>query len=137
MTEREFHAARRMFFVRHGTVVVAPDTHPYTHAEWIMGMLGEATGREWLRQYTRGYYLDKRLVLYKGEDFSHRVDVVDVVPALDLFHRMYGVDEVGFGATPGPTQPWEPKVLKVAADYTMFAATVIAGQRFLENLRKK
>lgn len=117
MTEHEFHAARRMFVVNKGTVLVAPAGLPVTHVEWLADVLGSDEARAWVRNHPRGYVLGDRLVIYRGEDFSPMCDAGDLLAALDTFDRMMPgvIKVVGRGAVPGPGQPWEPKHLHDAA----------------------
>ena len=115
MTEQEFHSARQMFFVKDGTVLIAPKGYPYTHFEWLVGLFGSTeVAHEWIANYVRGYVYDKRFVAYTGTDFSHRVNHKDVAIALKAFQ---GIEEVGFGVIKGTTQPWEPKVLYDLEEY--------------------
>jgi len=118
MTEHEFHAARRMFCVYDGTVLVAPAGWPVTHFEWLSSMLGTEEAHAWIRNHPRGYVLGDRLVIYKGENFSPLCASTDLMAALDLFSRMMPdtIKVVGRGAIPGPEQPWEPKHLHDATE---------------------
>lgn len=121
MTEKEFHAARRMFFIfRGGDVLVAAKGDVRTHIEWLSSLFGSEEGTALLKNCTRGYVFGNRMVVYKGEDFSHWVDHQDVIHALDLFDRVTegGIEEVGVGAVYSPdVQPWPPRVTHDAKSY--------------------
>jgi len=116
MTVDEFHAARRIFAVKDETVLVGPENHPYTHTEWLMSLLGPDMGREWIAANLRGYVYNGRIVVYVGE-FSHRVDHQQVLAAIAVMSKLYPLTEVGFGAVPGPNQPWEPKTVLPLNEY--------------------
>jgi len=111
MTEQEFHSARQMFFVKDGTVLVAPKGYPYTHFEWIASTFGTEAAHDWIENRVRGYVHNERLVAYTGTDFSHRLNQKDVLAAVNFFEKTEEIKEVGFGAVKGTTQPWEPRVL--------------------------
>lgn len=121
MTEQEFHAARRMFIIfRGGDVLVATKGDQRTHIEWLASLFGSEEAQAFITNCTRGYVLDNRMVVYKGE-FSHWVDHVDVIHALDMFHRMTegGITEVGCGAVfERGVMPWPPKVVHNAENYS-------------------
>lgn len=120
-SEQEFHAARRMFIVfGDGDVLVATKGDVRTHFEWLACLFSSDTAHDMIRLYTRGYVLGNRLVVYKGEDFSHWVSHSAVIHALDLFDRMTegGITEVGVGAVyEKGVQPWPPKVVHDAKQY--------------------
>lgn len=119
--EQEFHAARRMFIVfRGGDLLLATKGDVRSHLEWLASLFGVEQARAYVKNCTRGYALGNRVVVYKGEDFSHWVDHYDVVHALDTFDRMTegGIKEVGIGATyEKDVQPWPPRTVYAAADY--------------------
>lgn len=121
-TEHEFHATRRMFIIfQGGDVLVATKGDVRTHFEWLASLFGSEEARAFIKNCTRGYVLGNRLVVYKGEDFSHWVSHTDVMHALDLFDRMTegGITEVGVGAVYAKdVQPWPPKLLLPASEYT-------------------
>lgn len=120
MTEQEFHAARRMFFVfLEGDVLVATTGDTRTHFEWLASLFGSEQAHTMIKTQTRGYVLGNRMVVYKGEDFSHWINHVAAIHALDLFDRSTegGITEIGIGAVPGKTQPWEPRTVYPAEDY--------------------
>jgi len=118
MTEREFHAARRMFAAHQGTVLVAPAAYPVSHVEWLIDLFGTDKADTWMQHRNRGYVLGNRLVAYRGLDFSPKVIFNDLVAALDVFERMAPgvITEIGLGAVPGPVIPWEPKFLTTPAE---------------------
>lgn len=141
MTEVEFHRRRRMFAVRAGTVLVAPPGTAESHTEWLYGLLGVDAGRVAMADWVRGYALEGGLVAYKGDDFSHRLDLADVAAAVRLFAERrtpagaMGLDWVGLGAVPGTGQPWRPRVrltiveflLKASRHTAAGAAKAVAG----------
>lgn len=109
MTEQEFHKARRMFIVCDGTVLVAPPGDSRTHFEWLATLFGSDEAHAWIKNHTRGYVLDNRLVAYVGDNFSHWVNHGSVLAAFDLFSHLFGttvITEIGLGAEPGIGQPW-------------------------------
>lgn len=114
MTEEEFHRARRMFCVKDGTVLVAPLGICDSHIGWLSSIFGVQRAGEMIKHNVRGYVLGERIVTYMG-DFNHRVYHEDVICALDVLGA--GIKEIGFGAVPGPTQPWEPKILYSIEEY--------------------
>lgn len=123
MTEFEFHVTRRMFAARSGNLLVAPPGCPYSHYEWLCGLIGLEAAREWMRDAVRGYRLGPRVVAYRGADFSGRVPlqiVLDVCRVLAALSDL-PVTEVGLGAVPGSGQPWLPRTL---LPFTAFAARV-------------
>lgn len=109
MTEFEFHTSRRMFAVTdHGTFV-AEEGDSRTHYEWLVSRLGAGPVESRFKDTTRGYVLDRRLVAYKGNEFSRWVDWRDVIKALDELDRLgIEVDRVGLGIRTGAEnqQPW-------------------------------
>ncbi len=122
-TEAAFHLARRMFATMDGTVLIAPANCPMSHYEWLGAVVGGTLRDTWMMDATRGYALDGRLVAYRGLDFLHRVDVQAVVQLIMVMEPLCGiVHEVGFGAIPGPTQPWKPKKLYASEDFLRQAA---------------
>lgn len=108
MTEAEFHAARRMFVVKNGTVLIAPAGCPLTHVEWLSDLFGIELAGMMIEKNVRGYALNGRMVVYVG-DFSHRVNHHDAVAALEVIEKLMPISEIGFGAVYGKEQPWEPK----------------------------
>lgn len=127
MTEEEFHRRRRMFAVRAGTVLVAPPETVESHAEWLYSLLGVDAGRAAMADWVRGYVLEGGLVAYKGDDFSHRLDLADVAAAVRLFAERrtaaggMGLDWVGLGAKPGTGQPWQPRVRLTVMEFLLKA----------------
>ena len=122
MTEKEFHSTRRMFFVKDGTVLIAPEQYPYTHFEWISSNFGVELAHEWIEKYVRGYFHNGRLVAYVGINFapvsdSHRVNHKDLLAAIDVFEKLVEIKEIGLGAIQDTKQPWEPKVLYDLEEY--------------------
>ncbi len=107
MTQEEFKSKRRMFAVKDRTVLIAPEWYPYSHIEWLGEVLGYDVAQEWVKNHTRGYILDERVVAYRGEDFSHRIDHRDFKAILDVVAKIFNIKEVGFGAI--PSSPWEPR----------------------------
>jgi hypothetical protein len=135
MTEQEFHAARRMFFVStSGGVMIAGEGDPRSHFEWLAGMVGTTMAHEMYALWTRGYYLNGRVVAYKGQDFEHWINHEGLVEAIKVFDKLYGhvdhlpnggkfvggVKEVGIGidkTCDRSRQPWEPKILIPVDEY--------------------
>lgn len=117
MTETEFHQARRMFAVlADRTVLVAPREVAQTHAEWLLGALGTAGAEDVIERRVRGYVLGTRLVAYRGPQFSHHVNKIDLGAAVAVLAAVYPVAEVGLGAVRGPSQPWAPRHVLALAD---------------------
>lgn len=121
-TEYEFHSTRRMFIIfQGGDVLVATKGDVRTHFEWLASLFGSDEARAFIKSCTRGYVLGTRMVVYKGEDFSHWVSHTDVMHALDLFDRMTegGIREIGIGVVYAKdVQPWPPKTLVAVNEYT-------------------
>lgn len=130
MTEREFHAARRMFAAHKGTVLVCRPGHPATHFEWFIDVLGNVPRAEmWMTLATRGYVLGDRLVAYKGATFDHWVDHHDLLAALTLLDTNgTTIQTVGLGAKAGPENPWPARVEMSKVDYLAALAQRKAGQ---------
>lgn len=120
MTEAEFHGKRQMWADKNGHFVLAPTGYPYSHFEWFCGLFGLEHARHWMLNCTRGYYFEDRVVAYRGEDFAVLgCDIAAVETAVKVFSALYGpVLEVGLGALPGKTQPWLPRNLTPAEDFT-------------------
>lgn len=105
-----FHKARRMFMVfPDGTVLVAPKGDPRSHTLWLTDSFGAGRAEEMIDRFVRGYVLDHRLVSYIGDEFGADFDRQQAGLAWDLLSREYDIREMGFGAIPGPVQPWEPR----------------------------
>lgn len=129
MTEQEFHRARRMFFIStSGGVTIAGENDPRSHFEWLAGMVGTTMAHEMYALWTRGYYLNGRMVAYKGQDFEHWINHEGFVEAIKIFDQLYqdaegnrGVKEVGIGIDRSSiskgVQPWEPKILEDVDEY--------------------
>ena len=119
MTEAEFHGKRQMWADKFGHFVLAPLGYHYSHFEWFCGLFGLEQARHWMANCTRGYYMDGRVVAYKGEDFSALgCDAAAIETAVKVFSALHGpVLEVGVGARPGKEQPWLPRNLSPTADF--------------------
>jgi hypothetical protein len=129
MTEREFHAARRMFAAHKGTVLVCRPGHPVSHVEWLIDVFGYVPRAEmWMTMATRGYVLGDRLVAYKGADFSHWVDHDDLVAALTLLDvNGTTIQTIGLGAKAGPDNPWPARIEMSKDEYFASLAQRRAG----------
>lgn len=120
MTEQEFHAARRMFIIfRGGHVLVASKGDDRSHFEWLAELFGSDTAHVYINNHTRGYVLGNKMVVYKGQDFSHWVAHMDVIHALDAFDRMTegGITEIGLGVVVGGKNPWPARTTYCAKEY--------------------
>lgn len=117
--EIEFHKSRQMFFCRNGTIIIAPKGLPCSHYEWMGQMVDHQDMGQLYATETRGYVLGNKLVAYVGEDFKKYVNHYQLVEVVELFHKITpgGITTVGLGATPGPTQPWQPQIEMDAAEY--------------------
>ena len=93
--------ARRMFYVIEGHLLLAPFGYPYSHIEWLFGILGysdEARARRLHQQCTRGYWRDGVLVCYTdGNNFSRYVDQKAVALAFSVLDPLHGVREIHLG----------------------------------------
>jgi hypothetical protein len=110
---------RRMFYVIEGHLLLANHGYPYSHQEWLFGLLGYAD-EERVRQIhltaTRGFWKDGVLVCYTGGNaFSRYVKQVDVALAFSVLDAVHGVKEIHLG---------------------MPAKCVIEGERMLEYVGK-
>ena len=52
---------------------------------------------------------DSVMTVPRGSSFT--------VAAIAVMGKLYTLTEVGFGAVPGPNQPWEPKTVLALDDY--------------------
>lgn len=121
MTEAEFHGKRQMWAIKDDHIVIAPVGFPYSHFEWFCGMFGGPdAARHWIMNAVRGYYLDNRIVAYKGETFEHvGCQPEAVAKIIKIFDALHGpVTEVGFGVfAEGSEQPWLPRILFPTSDF--------------------
>lgn len=114
MTEKEFHAARWMWAVIQGKVMIAMHGDQRSHYEWVSHLMGlNGDGRPepfepFFNELTRGYVLDGRLVAYKGQDFSRWVSWEDTELALNELEKVAGpIHTVAFGARYSKDEmPW-------------------------------
>lgn len=68
---REFHKTRRMFVIKDGKVVIAPEGSDLSHAEWLkeIGVLS-FTDTSFMEHGVRGYFDNKDTIyFYTGFDF--------------------------------------------------------------------
>lgn len=119
MTEKEFHAARRMWAVTEAGVMIAAPGDTRTHYEWLgVPAPGNVTTfDQWFNGLTRGYVLDGRLVAYTGPDFSRWVPYEEVVTAYDALVRELGpISTICLGARFSATEmPW-PVIVEAPAE---------------------
>jgi hypothetical protein len=131
-TEREFHAARRMFAVTDHGVLVAEAGDLRTHYEWLSSHFGDAPVERYFAETTRGYVLDGVLCAYKGQDFSRWVKYGDVVLALDEMEKHCGpIERVWLGVRRGKhdSQPWPPVVDADAGEFRSYVAKLAAEKK--------
>lgn len=117
MDEATFHRTRRMFCLLGKSLLLAEVGRGDTHREWLQELFGFDTACNIIHQETRGYALGGMVVLYRGEDFSARVDHAAVRAVLPQLEKLFDAKDVGFGVVPGAGQPWEPRIVMTVRDY--------------------
>ncbi len=112
MTEKEFHAARWMWAVIDGKVMIATHGDDRSHTEWLRALVAEVglpvPYDTFFAGLTRGYVYNGKLAAYKGTDFSRYVPLREVLLALDELEKVAGpIHTVGLGVRAGGAeQPW-------------------------------
>ncbi len=131
MTDFEFLLARRMWAVRSGNVLVAPEKFPYDHFNWLCGLCGLEIAQEMRRTATMGFFLGDTIVAYKGLDLAgHELDLMGVFDAVKAVGGLCGpVLNVGLGVLPGPGLPWPPVQSMRISEFNELVARIGRVQR--------